>query len=337
VKVVVGSIVGTLLAVLVTVGEWLGIVHPLPQPRTEVTIQLDKSTVPQLAASSLFVTVRDGLREPRIGFASISPSGDSVDVKLSDGVDREQARSRLRDLARQGGSDGGTSERFTVADADGAVLRLTPTQAVIAAAAARADDQTVEVLSHRLEGLLGKAAVRREGSDTVIVDLPRQANRAHLEALLVEPGKLSIRFIDTSVSIEDAKQGRMSPESELLSGPDGTPYPVQKQVALSGDNLVDAQPGFDQRTNEPIVTFRFNPTGTRQFARITAQGVGMPMAIVVDNVVLAAPVIREPIVGGSGQISGGFTVERANDLAVMLRSGALPVPLTVVAERDIEH
>jgi preprotein translocase subunit SecD len=99
--------------------------------------------------------------------------------------------------------------------------------------------------------------------------------------------------------------------------------------------LIDAQPGFDQRNSEPIVSFRFNSTGARKFAEATQQNVGKPFAIVLDNKVISAPVIREPILGGSGQISGNFTVQQANDLAILLRAGALPAPLTVVEERTV--
>jgi preprotein translocase subunit SecD len=120
-----------------------------------------------------------------------------------------------------------------------------------------------------------------------------------------------------------------------LSGSGGTLFLVEKHVAISGDDLIDAQALLDERIKEPVVSFKFSPAGTRQFARATTENIGRPMAIVVDGVVLAAPIIREPITGGSGQISGGFTVERANDLAVTLRSGALPLPLTIVAERDV--
>src|SRR5690606_12569971 len=95
------------------------------------------------------------------------------------------------------------------------------------------------------------------------------------------------------------------------------------------------QPGFDQRTNEPIVTFRFNNNGARRFAQATQQNVGRPFAIVLDNEVISAPVIREPILGGTGQISGSFTVQQANDLSILLRAGALPAPLTVIEERTV--
>jgi preprotein translocase subunit SecD len=104
---------------------------------------------------------------------------------------------------------------------------------------------------------------------------------------------------------------------------------------VSGEDLTDAQPGFDQRTSEPIVTFRFNTNGARRFAQVTQENVGRPFAIVLDNEVISAPVIREPILGGSGQISGNFTVEQANDLAILLRAGALPAPLTIIEERTV--
>ena len=106
-------------------------------------------------------------------------------------------------------------------------------------------------------------------------------------------------------------------------------------MLVSGADLIDAQPGFDQRNSEPIVSFRFNSTGARKFAEATQQNVGKPFAIVLDNKVISAPVIREPILGGSGQISGNFTVQQANDLAILLRAGALPAPLTVVEERTV--
>ncbi|MET0444940.1 MAG: protein translocase subunit SecD, partial [Pseudorhodoplanes sp.] len=132
-------------------------------------------------------------------------------------------------------------------------------------------------------------------------------------------------------------QGRVPPDSELLmsSTSPKTPYLVKKEVLVSGGDLNDAQPGFDQRTNEPIVSFRFNSSGARKFADATIKNVNQPFAIVLDNEVVSAPVIREPITGGSGQISGSFTVQGANDLAILLRAGALPAPLSIIEERTV--
>jgi preprotein translocase subunit SecD len=121
----------------------------------------------------------------------------------------------------------------------------------------------------------------------------------------------------------------------VLKGQDGQPYLVEKQVRVSGEDLVDAQPGFDQNSREPIVSFRFNNNGAKRFATVSQEAVGRPFAIVLDNQVISAPVIREPILGGAGQISGAFTVQQANDLAILLRAGALPAPLKVVEERTV--
>ena len=337
--IVVGAIFGSLLLlVVVSFALWRGAdLIPLgAQPQAELTLKLDSSAGPALATRLLFPAVRDGLREPRIGFAAIAPTGDSIDVTVADAVDREQARARLRELSHQSGADHVDAEQFTIAEAEGGVLRLTPTAAMIAEATNRADDETVEVLNHRLEGLQVKAKVHREG-DAVVIDLPRQSNTDRLKTTLVAPGKLSIRFVDMSVGVDVAKRGQIPPQSELLSAADGTPYLVQKHVAIAGDSLVDAQAVFDAITKQPAVSFSFNAAGTRQFARVTTENVGVPMAIVLDGVVLTAPIIREPIVGGHGQISNGLTVEQANNLAVMLRSGALPAPLTIVGERDVER
>jgi preprotein translocase subunit SecD len=139
------------------------------------------------------------------------------------------------------------------------------------------------------------------------------------------------------MSAQQAIETRPPPESEILMSSDRPPIPylIERRVMVSGEDLVDAQPGFDQRTNEPMVTFRFNNNGARRFAQATQQNVGRPFAIILDNEVISAPVIREPILGGSGQISGNFTVQQANDLAILLRAGALPAPLTIIEERTV--
>jgi preprotein translocase subunit SecD len=148
---------------------------------------------------------------------------------------------------------------------------------------------------------------------------------------------MEFRMVDTTVPADQAVQGRAPLDSDVLmsSTAPKTPYVIKKQVLVSGGDLTDAQPGFDQRSGEPIVSFRFNTTGARKFAQATSENVGQPFAIVLDNEVISAPVIREPITGGAGQISGSFTVQAANDLAILLRAGALPAPLTIIEERTV--
>jgi preprotein translocase subunit SecD len=339
-RLAVGLAIGAFLILGLGLGGRLSVRlwHEDPQqPRTRLTVRMDTDAVPQMVVRTLFATVRDGIREPRIGLASIAPAGDSIEVTIAEGVDREPALARLRELSRPPQSAGGMeTERFTIADTPGAALRLTPTPAAIAEGVVRAVDQTIDVLRQRVDSLELDPTFAREGDDRIIIEVPRQADTTHLKAFIVTPGKLAFRFVDTSIRVAEAKLGRLPPQSEILHDQKGTPYLVEKRIAMSGENLVEAQPAFNQGTEEPIVTFRFNAAGTRQFARMTGQRVGLPMAVVLDGVVLAAPIIREPILGGSGQISGGFTIESANNLAILLRSGALPAPLTIVEERTLE-
>src|SRR5690606_32428645 len=143
--------------------------------------------------------------------------------------------------------------------------------------------------------------------------------------------------VHPSITGQEAQASRPPPGYRIYASAeeDGYVYLLRETPVVRGDQLVDSQPGFDQRTNEPIITFRFNQSGARTFGRFTQENVGRPFAIVLDDKVLSAPVIREPILGGSGQISGSFTVETANNLAIQLRSGALPAELTIVEERTV--
>ena len=171
----------------------------------------------------------------------------------------------------------------------------------------------------------------------MLVQVPGLQDPARLKDLLGTHRQLTFRLVDMTMSAQQAIENRPPPESEILMSSDRPPQPylIERRVMVSGEDLVDAQPGFDQRSNEPIVTFRFNNNGARRFAQATQQNVGRPFAIVLDNEVISAPVIREPILGGSGQISGNFTVQQANDLAILLRAGALPAPLTIIEERTV--
>jgi preprotein translocase subunit SecD len=142
--------------------------------------------------------------------------------------------------------------------------------------------------------------------------------------LVGQTTRIEFRMIDLSVSVEQALQTRPPPDSEVLYGmSDRKPYLVEKRVLLTGADMCDAQPGYDQRTREPIVLFRFGADGRRRFAEATANNVGRPFAIVIDDEVASAPVIREPITGGSGQISGNFSVQQANGLANRIRANAV--------------
>ena len=234
------------------------------------------------------------------------------------------------------GSSGQRS--LDVSDAGGGLIRLTVTQAAITERIRQTIEQSIQIVERRVNQLgTVEPLIQRQGADRILVQVPGLQDPSRLKELLGKTAKMEFRMVDTTVSPDQAQQGRVPPDSEVLmsSTSPKIPYVIKKQILVSGGDLTDAQPGFDQRSGEPIVSFRFNTSGARKFAQATSENVGQPFAIVLDNEVISAPVIREPITGGSGQISGSFTVQQANDLAILLRAGALPAPLTVIEERTV--
>jgi preprotein translocase subunit SecD len=213
------------------------------------------------------------------------------------------------------------------------------TEPAIAERIRHAVDQSIQIVERRVNELgTVEPLIQRQGADRILVQVPGLGDPQRLIDLVGKTAKLTFRMVDTSVSADQAQQGRLPLDSEVVKGSKkegGQTYVLEKRVMVSGEDLTDAQPGFDQRTSEPIVSFKFNINGARRFAQVTQENVGRPFAIVLDNEVISAPVIREPILGGSGQISGNFTVQGANDLAILLRAGALPAPLTIIEERTV--
>ncbi len=177
---------------------------------------------------------------------------------------------------------------------------------------------------------MSEPTIQRVGADRILVQLPGVQDPARIRELLGSTAKMSFHML-----ADNAAEGLLPPGVTLLKDDEGRSYPVDDRVELAGDRLTDARVGFDPTTNEPLVTFRFDTAGAARFAEITRANVGKPFAIVLDDKVLSAPVIREPITAGSGQISGSFSVESANDLAALLRAGALPAKLTVIEERTV--
>ena len=214
------------------------------------------------------------------------------------------------------------------------------TDTAIQARQRSAVDQSIEIVRRRIDETGTKEpTIQREGEDRILVQLPGVENPEHVKELLGRTAKMTFQLVDTDVAPGDARPGNLPPGDELLPSADNRPggpqfYVVKRRVMVSGDTLTDSQPTF-QNGNEPVVSFNFNSTGARRFGDATSSNVGKPFAIVLDNKVISAPVIREPILGGRGVISGNFTVQSASDLALLLRAGALPAPLTVLEERTV--
>ena len=279
------------------------------QGGSHILLEVDTAAVRKEKVESLREDVRRVVRENRLGGpAAAVIRGDTVEFRVREGVDLSLAASKLRELSQPLGGILSTTGQRTVefVDAGGGLYRLTPTEPAIVARIRQAVEQSIQILERRLNELgTVEPTIQRQGNDRILVQVPGLGDPQGIIDILGKTAKLAFRLVDTSVAPDQAQQGRLPPDSELLKGSkaeNSQPYLIEKRVIVSGEDLTDAQPGFDQRTSEPVVNFRFNNKGARDFARVTQESVGRPFAIVLDNEVISAPVIREPILGGSGQI-----------------------------------
>src|SRR6185312_8878334 len=308
------------------------------QGGSHLLLEVDTKSVRKDMAEALRDDVRRVLRDARIGYTGLVVRGTNVEVRIREGANAKEAFDKLRALSQPlGGILGTTGNRSLEVTQDGHLVRLAPSEPAIVERVRQSVDQSIQIIERRVNELgTVEPLIAREGTDRILVQVPGLQDPTRLKQLLGKTAKLDFRMVDSNVSAQQAQEGALPPEDEILYGAsDKQPYVVEKRVLVSGGDLTDAQPGFDQRTSEPIVSFRFNTAGARKFAQVTQESVGKPFAIVLDNQVISAPVIREPILGGSGQISGSFTVQSANDLAILLRAGALPAPLTIIEERTV--
>jgi len=303
------------------------------QGGTRLLLKIDTDALRQAILIDLRDGVRRELRDGRIPFAGLAAQDGSVEIRFREPKDRERAQSRLASVAASAGE--GTVD---IVDVGEGAIRLVLTEAGFVDRVGRARRQSIEVIDRRLDSFgVATRAVQPDGLDGVRVLLPGIKDPERLSAMLHKRARITFRLVDLSMRPDEALRGSPPPGSEIVYELNSkAPLLLRRQVLLDGDDIADAAPGFDQRTDEPIVSFRFNSNGARRFAQVTEENVGKPFAIVLDNDVLSAPIIREPILGGSGQISGNFMLEDANAVAVLIRSGTLPGRLTVVEQQVVE-
>jgi len=273
------------------------------------------------------------LKEGRVPFSGLAMHDGTVEVRIVEQKDRDRVTSKLASA-----KDTNPSHAVSIADGGDGLMKLAPTDAAFAQRLHELVGDSVDMIEQRLRDTGVKlAAVLPDGPDRIRVVLPGVKDPAPVIALFNKRVQVSIRLVDVSLSPEDALRGSPPAGSEILYGyKDKAPYLVRKESALVGDDISSAFPGFESGTGRPVAYFRFNARGTRRLAHVTAENVGKPFAIVLDEQVFSAPVIREPITGGSGQISGEFTTEEVNTIAMMLRAGSLPGRLSVVEQQVLE-
>jgi preprotein translocase subunit SecD len=317
------------------------------QMRAKISAYVENALATQGGSRILFKVDSDALREAivmdlrdevfqilhdgRIPFAGLALREGGVEVRIANANDRQKVASKLVPATQ-------AAPTVTVADSGDGLIRFTPTDSRFAGRLNELVQQSIEMIAQRLrDSGIRLADAQPDGADRIRVLLPGVRNPERVAAIFSKRAHVAFRLVDESMTPAEALKGAPPPASEILYHfKSNEPYLVLKEVAMEGDDIISVAPGFDQNNDQPIATFRFNGRGTRRFAHITEENIGKPFAIVADDKVLSAPVIREPIRGGTGQIAGNFTLEDANIVAMLLRSGTLPGRLSVVDQQVVE-
>ncbi|WP_294389758.1 protein translocase subunit SecD [uncultured Sphingomonas sp.] len=284
-------------------------------------------------------TVRTEMRRgsPRVAIGDISTSGGRLSFFVRDVTQLDAAVERLRTLTQPSGLSGQRDWNVQVVDSTRIVM--TPTQAGLAAATENAMNVATEVVRKRIDELgTREPTIVREGQSRILVQVPGLQDPAALKQLIGKTAKLEFKLVAVDADPTQVAQGHAPAGTQIVPYPDnpgGIPVmAVQRRAVISGDDLIDAQLTHDEN-QRPAVSIKFNTAGGRKFARVTQENTGKPFAMILDNSILSAPNINEPILGGNAIINGNFTVDSANQLAIALRSGKLPVALKVIEERTV--
>ncbi|MCP5397318.1 MAG: protein translocase subunit SecD [Sphingomonadaceae bacterium] len=307
---------------------------------SHILLEADPKQVAAQRLENMEEDVRSRMRQadPRIRIGDVSTKNGRLSFMVESASDVDRAREILLPVV----NGTGLVREWDLEVVDETRFVLTPTQAGLDTAVTQAMDSATEVVRKRIDELgTREPTIIRQGDTRIVVQVPGLQDPDQLKDLLGQTAKLEFKLVDQSALPSDIEQGIAPPGSEIFPYAAGTPYEgtsiaVRRLGGIQGDSLVNAQQSFDtQRSNEPVVTIQFDQQGAAKFAKLTTENVNKPFAIILDGEVLSAPNINEPIRGGNAQIAGSFTVESANALAISLRSGALPVDLTVVEERTV--
>ena len=265
---------------------------------------------------------RTSMRKANLGYTNLAVQGGKVTMTLIDPASVGAAREALKSVVSEGMD-------FTV---DGTIVSIGFSDAGLTQLKQRTVEQSIEVVRRRVdEAGTREPTIVRQGDDRIVVQVPGFNDPQRLKEIIGPAAKLTFQLVDETAMTSNA----LPPTSQWYEGAKGEQrLPLQKRILVSGDNLTDAQQTFDQ-SSLPVVSFKFDSIGARKFGDATSKNVGKRFAIVMDNKIISAPVIKDAILGGSGIISGHFTVESARDLALLLRAGALPANLTVLEERTV--
>ena len=297
-------------------------------------LQVDMQAALTKKAESLTGDIRTGLREKSVRHSGISRNGQTIEVRFRDSATAEAAQALIKEQF---------AELVAVLSPDGTEVKLSATINAVAARTVQeqALKQNITTLHNRINELgVAEPVIQQQGLDRIVVQLPGVQDTAKAKDILGRTATLEVRMVDESAEARAAETGGAVPfGAELFKERNGMPLVVKKQVILTGDNLTDAQPGFDNQTQESAVHLRLDAKGARIFRDVTRENIGKRMAIILfekgKGEVVTAPVIRDEIGGGQVQITGRMNTTEATDTALLLRSGSLAAPMEIIEERTI--
>ena len=306
---------------------------------SHILLEAQPSQVAAQRLETMEESVRQVLREaePRIRVGDISTANGRLSFMLEEPGEVDAAREVLLPLI----NGTGLVREWDLTVVDTSRFVLTPSEQGLQQAVTNAMDSATEVIRRRIDALgTREPTIIRQGATRIVVQVPGLQDPEALKELLGQTAELEFKLVDTNALPSDVQQGIAPPGSEIVPYAKGTPFEgtsiaVRRLGSIRGANLTGASAGISPQNNEDVVSIQFDAQGGQRFYQLTAQNVNRPFAIILDGEVLSAPNINEPIAGGAAQISGSFTAESANALAIQLRSGALPVDLTVVEESTI--
>jgi preprotein translocase subunit SecD len=301
------------------------------QGGSRILFKVDTDALHAEMATDLRDETYQMLHDGRIPYAGLALRDAGVEVRIADAKDRQKVVNKLIPATQ-------ATPPVAVTDNGDGLIRFIPTDSRFDGRLHGLVQQSIEMIEQRLHDSGIKLTVALpDGTDRIRVLLPGVRDPERVTAIFSKRARITFRLVDVSMTPAEALKGPLPPASEVLYHfKSNEPYLILKEIAMEGDDIIDASPGFDQNNDQPIATFRLNGRGARRFAHVTEENIGKPFAIVADDKVLSAPVIREPIRGGTGQIAGNFTLEDANIVAMLLRSGTLPGRLSVVDQQVVE-
>lgn len=294
------------------------------QGGSHILLQIDLQSVAKQQSDDVITALRPALREQKIGYRKLDAEIGGIAVTLREPDDEPAVRKAILAI----------DPTLTVAPAVDGVLRATYSATGDKQMREQIIAQSIEIVRRRIDETgTNEPSITRQGDDRIVVQLPGVDDPDRIKTLLGKTAALSFHMVNMDVATSNVRSSGGDLILPMADQP-GQTLAVERRAAITGDMLVTASYSPDEN-GQPAVSFRFNPMGTKKFCELSRDNVGRLFAIVLDHEIISAPVIRQAICGGSGQISGNFTLKEANDLAVLLRAGALPAPLHIIEERTV--